>query len=188
MDRRHNVGRIRYCHKTLSGTKPEKSLRVGTQERSREAPFFYPDMASGFTLIELVVVIAIAAVLAAVAIPRLTRGTFDDAQLYDKTLAALHYAQRAAMAYQRTVCVTFTGGNQLSLTYASVYGSAICNTNLVSPGGTSPTYVLTAPGSSTYTAAASFSFDRVGRPSAGQTITLSSGKTITLEAETGYAR
>ena len=137
---------------------------------------------------ELVTVIIIAGVLAVVAIPRFSRSTFDDAQLYDETLAALHYAQRTAMAYQRTVCVTFTGGNQLSLTYASVYGSSTCNTSLVPPGGNSATYVLTAPGSSTYTAAASFSFDRVGRPSSGQTITLSSGKTVTVEAETGYAR
>jgi MSHA pilin protein MshC len=150
--------------------------------------FFYFRRDAGFTVMELVTVIIIAGVLAVVAIPRLTRSTFDDAQLYDETLAALHYAQRTAMAYQRTVCVTFSGGNQLSLTYASVYGSASCNTNLVPPGGNSATYVLTAPGSSTYTAAANFSFDRIGRPNSGQTITLSSGRTITLEAETGYAR
>jgi len=137
---------------------------------------------------ELVTVIIIAGVLAAVAIPRFSRGMFDDAQLYDQTLAALHYAQRTAMAYQRTVCVTFSGGNQLSLTYASAYGSASCNTNLVPPAGNTATYVLTAPGSATYTGAASFNFDRVGRPSAGQTITLSSGKTIIVEPETGYAR
>jgi MSHA pilin protein MshC len=137
---------------------------------------------------ELVTVIIIAGVLAAVAIPRFSRGMFDDAQLYDQTLAALHYAQRTAMAYQRTVCVTFTGGNQLSLTYASAYGSASCNTNLVPPAGNTATYVLTAPGSATYTGAASFNFDLVGRPSAGQTITLSSGKTIIVEPETGYAR
>ena len=136
---------------------------------------------------ELVTVIIIAGVLAAIAIPRFSRSMFDDAQLYDETLAALHYAQRAAMTYQRTVCVTFSGGNQLSLTYASAYGSATCNTSLVSPGGTSATYVLTAPGSSTYTAAANFSFDLVGRPSAPQSITLSSGRTVTVEAETGYA-
>lgn len=137
---------------------------------------------------ELVTVIIIAGVLAAVAIPRFSRSMFDDAQLYDETLAALHYAQRTAMAYQRTVCVTFTGGNQLSLTYASAYGSATCNTALVPPGGNSATYVVNAPGSATYTAAANLKFDLVGRPSAGQTITLSSGRTIVVETETGYAR
>jgi MSHA pilin protein MshC len=149
--------------------------------------FFYFGKRAGFTVMELVTVIIIAGVLAVVAIPRFSRSTFDDAQLYDETLAALHYAQRTAMAYQRTVCVTFSGGNQLSLTYDSAYVPASCNTNLVAPGGSSATYVLTAPGSATYAAASNFSFDRIGRPSSGQTITLSSGKTITVEAETGYA-
>jgi MSHA pilin protein MshC len=158
------------------------------QGKEPQGSFFYSHRSRGFTVMELVTVIIIAGVLAVVAIPRFSRGMFDDAQLYDQTLAALRYAQRTAMAYQRTVCVTFTGGNQLSLTYASVYGSSACNTNLVPPGGNSATYVVTAPGSSTYTAAATFNFDRVGRPSAGQTITLSSGRTIIVETETGYAR
>jgi MSHA pilin protein MshC len=158
------------------------------QGKEPQRSFFYRRRSGGFTVMELVTVIIIAGVLAAMAIPRFSRGMYDDAQLYDQTLAALHYAQRTAMAYQRTVCVTFSGGNQLSLTYASAYGSASCNTNLVPPAGNSATYVLAAPGSSTYTAASNFSFDRVGRPSAGQTITLSSGKTIIVETDTGYAR
>jgi MSHA pilin protein MshC len=158
------------------------------QRKEPPGSFFYRPRFSGFTVMELVTVIIIAGVLAAVAIPRFSRGMFDDAQLYDETLAALHYAQRTAMTYQRTVCVTFSGGNQLSLTYASAYGSSACNTNLVPPAGNSAAYVVTAPGSATYTAAATFNFDRVGRPSAGQTITLSSGRTIVVEAETGYAR
>ena len=158
------------------------------EERSLRAPFFYLRAAFGFTLTELVAVILIAAVLAAVAIPRLTRGAFDDSQLYDQTLAALHYAQRTAMAYQRTVCVNFVGNNQLTLRYASAYGSLTCDTNLTTPAGTTSTYVVTAPASATYTAHIDFTFDLVGRPSTGQTISLSSGKTITVEAETGYAR
>jgi MSHA pilin protein MshC len=157
-------------------------------EKEPQGSFFHSGKGSGFTLMELVAVLIIVSVLAVVAIPRLTRGSFDDAKLYDESLAALRYAQRTAMAYQRTVCVTFSGNTQLSLTYASAYGSSTCNTNLVPPGGNTATYVVTAPGSATYSAAANFNFDRIGRPSAGQTITLSSGRTITVEADTGYAR
>ena len=156
-------------------------------KKEPQGSFFYSGKSRGFTMLELIVIVIIVSVLAVVAIPRLTRGAFDDAKLYDESLAALRYAQRTAVAYQRTVCVTFTGNTQLSLTYASVYGSATCNTNLVAPGGSTATYVVTAPGSSTYTTTPTFSFDRVGRPTSGQTINLSSGRTITVEAETGYA-
>jgi MSHA pilin protein MshC len=149
--------------------------------------FFHSREGDGFTLMELVAILIIVGILAVVAIPRLTRGAFDDAKLYDESLAALRYAQRAAIAYQRTVCITFSGSTQLSLTYASGYGSPTCNTNLVAPGGNTATYVVTAAGSATYTATPNFSFDPIGRPSAGQAITLSSGKTITVEADTGYA-
>lgn len=149
---------------------------------------FYCQFAAGFTLAELVAVILIAAILAVVAIPRFTRAGFDEAQLYDETVAALHYAQRTAVAYQRTVCATFVGNNQLVLTYAATYGSTTCNTNLAPPGGTGASYVVAAPGSATYTAASSFSFDLLGKPSAAQTIALSGGGTITVEPETGYVR
>ena len=156
-------------------------------EKEPRGSFFHSATAGGFTLMELVAVLIIVSILAVVAIPRLTRGVFDDAKLYDESLAALRYAQRTAIAYQRTVCITFSGNSQLSLTYASAYGSSTCNTNVLAPGGNSPSYVVTAQGAATYSATPNFSFDRVGRPSAGQTIGFSSGKTITVEADTGYA-
>jgi MSHA pilin protein MshC len=136
---------------------------------------------------ELLAILIIAGVLAAVAVPRLTRSGFDEARLHGETVAALRYAQRTAIAYQRIICATFTG-TQLTLTYASAYGSSTCDTNLAPPGGTGPSglYQVTAAGGASYSAALSFTFDRVGKPSPGQTITLSDGRTITVEAETGY--
>jgi len=135
-------------------------------------------------MIELVMVILVVGVLAAVAIPRLSSQGFDEQRLYDQTLAALRYAQRTAVAYQRTVCATFTGGTQLSLTYASAYGSATCDTSLAPPGGTTASYIVTAQGAATVSAA-SFTFDPLGRPSTGQTIT-AGGRNIVVEGETGY--
>jgi MSHA pilin protein MshC len=141
----------------------------------------------GFTITELVMVILIAGILAAVAIPRLLTSTFDDARLYDDTLAALRYAHRTAVAYQRTVCATF-GSNTLALTYDPTYGGTSCSSSLPPPAGQASSYLVTGSGSASYTAAASFSFDRLGNPTVGQTIALSSGQTITVEAETGYVR
>ena len=135
---------------------------------------------------ELVAVMVIMGVLAAVALPKFSATAYgeDELRFYDQTFAALRYAQRAATAMQRNVCATFTS-TQLTLTYGAAYGGA-CNTNLVGPGGETAPYKVTAQGSTTYTSAITFSFDRVGRPSAGQTITISGGKQIVVESETGY--
>lgn len=141
--------------------------------------------AAGFTLIELVMVLVIAAIIAVVAVPKLLSSTFDEARLYDDTLAALRYAQRTAVAYQRTVCATF-GSNTLALTYDPAYGGTSCSSDLPPPAGQSSSYQVTGSRSASYTSAASFNFDRLGKPSAGQTITVSGGRTITVEAETGY--
>lgn len=147
--------------------------------------FFYSGHAvGGFTLAEMIAVLLIMSILAFVAIPRLSTSMFDDARFYDETLAALRYAQRSAMAYQRTVCVGFTA-NSLSLTYSSAYTPPSCDTPLKPPAGATQ-YVVTAPGSSSYSAASSFNFNLRGAPSAGQTINLSSGQSITIEADTGY--
>lgn len=131
-------------------------------------------------------VIVVLGVLAAVAIPRISRSGFDEQRLYDETFAALRYAQRTAVAYQRTVCVTFAGGTQLSLTYAAAYGSGSCGPTLAPPGGDAASYTVTAQGGATLTGV-SFTFDRLGRPSAGQTVT-AGGRNIIVEPETGYVR
>lgn len=129
-------------------------------------------------------------VLAAVALPRLSSigSSFDEVRLYDQTLAALRYAQQTAIATQRTVCATFTGGTQLALTYSTAYEPPACGPALAPPGGVgSSQYIVTGQGAS-YTAASSFSFDRLGRPSTAQTIGISGGRQIVVEQETGYVR
>ena len=123
-------------------------------------------------------------VLAVVALPRLWGSTFDELSFYDDTLAALRFAQRSAVTQQRTVCATFTA-TQLTLTYASVYGSTVCDQPLVRPASTAQ-YQVTAPSSTSYTAASTFRFDRLGVPNLNQTITFSGGNTLIVEAGTGY--
>lgn len=139
---------------------------------------------------ELVAVIIIAGILAAVAIPRFSATSYgyDELRLYDQTLAALRFAQHTAVATQRTVCATFSGGTQLVLTYDPNYGTAACAPGVTPPGGGTAPYTVAAQGGASYTAALSFTYDRAGRPSIGQTITLNGGRQIVIEAETGYVR
>jgi MSHA pilin protein MshC len=116
--------------------------------------------------------------------------SFDESRFYDQTLAALRYAQKTAVTTQRTVCVTFTGTTQLALTYSSAYSPPACDTSLMPPaGGTGAAYTVAAQGGAGYSPApASFDYDRIGRPSAGQTINLIGGRQIVIEPGTGYVR
>lgn len=70
----------------------------------------------GFTLIELILVIIIMGVLAAVVAPRLLNTSeFSARGFHDETMAILRYAQKTAIAQRRAVCVTVTP-TQLTLT------------------------------------------------------------------------
>jgi len=133
---------------------------------------------------ELVAVLLIMGVLAIVVVPRFWSSGFDESRLYSETAAALRFAQKSALAMQRTVCVTFSA-TTVTLSYDSNYATAVCNTPLVAPDGGA--YVVNAGGGTTL-AAASFTYDRTGRPSAGQTITVSGGRQLFVEAVSGYVR
>jgi len=135
----------------------------------------------------------IASILAVVAIPRFTRSSFDEGRLFDETEAALRYAQRTALATQRTVCVYITA-TSVTLRYRSGYGDTSCNPGtdaaLMAPGavGGAATYTVTRQGSATISPASlNFYFDRIGKPSFASNQAISIGtRSMTIEAETGY--
>lgn len=142
---------------------------------------------AGFTLVELVAVIILVTILAVVALPRLNTRTFDSAGFHDEVLATVRYAQKEAVAKRRTVCLAFTSGS-LTLTYSPARTPVSCSANLVSPRGANP-FVVAAPNGVTFAPVpAGFSFDPIGRPSAGQVITVTGdgSRSFTVEAETGY--
>lgn len=146
--------------------------------------------AAGFTLIELVTVMILLGVLAAVAIPRMTSlSDFRAIEFRDRTVAALRYAQKTATSHRRTVCVAFTA-TTVTLTIAKAQGSgAACTENLALPGAA--TNVLT---SSDLTNAVFASGHDTGLnflpdgTSAGKTLTIAGQTDIVVVGATGHVQ
>lgn len=151
------------------------------RSRSRRAA------AAGFTLVELLSTLVVLGILAALVVPRFLGGYgFHDLGFADETRALLRYARQAALARQRTVCVSFTASSA-TLTYAAAYGSAVCDTGLPAPSGSPVPYQASGRGAAAFSPTpANFSFDRLGRPSAAQSVAVVGAAPITVEAETGY--
>jgi len=153
---------------------------------------------SGFTLIELVMVIVLAGVLAAIAIPKFfDPGVFNNNGFRDQVIASLRYAQKAAIAQHGFVCVAFTS-NAVSLTTGA---SAACGTLLANPSGNGG-YLVQSGQSSFSPVPGNFSFDWMGIPrspgmgtnsdtvgvlTAAQTVSIKgAAAVITIEQETGF--
>ena len=141
---------------------------------------------TGFTLIEMVVVIVIVGILAVVVLPRFTdQSTFDARGFYDETLSTLRYAQKTAVAQRRPVCATFTA-TSITLQIAANFGGT-CDTNLTGPTGIVP-HSVTAHGSIQYSAVpAAITFSPDGSASPGASIQVNgAANVITVVPETGY--
>ncbi len=137
---------------------------------------------AGFTFVELVVVMVIVGVLAVAVLPRFAdQSAFESRGFHDETLSLLRYAQKAAIAQRRTVCVLLNGnGVTLSIDTDSP-ADGVCNVALTLPN---------APrgGSGLAGSTVSFQFTPLGstNQAANISITIAGSTGITVEASTGY--
>ena len=169
----------------------------------------------GFTLIELVMVILILGVLSVYAAPRMfNSGDFYARGFHDETLSILRYAQKAAIAQRRLVCVAFTAADPATatLSIAAENTDSNCTKPLTGPnkncevlinGTTASTACIKARSDISYSGTTTpINFNGLGQPlslsdgklvglTAPQAITVANNgapfsKNVTVEAETGY--
>ena len=147
---------------------------------------------SGFTLIELVMVMILVAILAFTAIPRFAqRNTYDTRGFFDQSVAMLRYAQKTAIAQGRNVFVNINP-TVICLTYvadASCTSSATAE-QVLDPA-TSTWFRKLTPNGTSLGAAQSFSFTALGRPNPNNAVSVAMtgagiNQTIIVERDTGY--
>jgi MSHA pilin protein MshC len=149
----------------------------------------------GFTMVELILVIVVAGILAAVAVPRFVgRSGFDTRGFADQLAATVRFAQKLAVAQHTDVYVQLTT-NDATLCYIATTPCPAASW-APGPGGEKP-YTISVPnGVAIASPLAVLAFDPSGRPQTGALVDIqaqldipvngSGTHHIYVERETGY--
>ncbi len=138
----------------------------------------------GFTMVELVMVLVVMGVLAAVALPRLTdRRALQERGFIDQVRSVLQHSRKIATVQRRDVCVLLTPAM-----VSAVYGAgAGCNAAapLPTPGSTDP-FTIAVPNGVVIGGVAQVRFTATGQPTPNiDHIVTVGGNTYRVSRETG---